>query len=67
LAGAAIGALSLAAPHLPSEVNLPVRALAVCAFLPALAAILGLGRRDFANAIRIARSLGRSGEPSDVL
>lgn len=66
-AGGLVAVLSLAGPRLPSRADLALRVLAVCAFLPGLAAILGLGRRDFANAARIAGSLGRSGAPGDVL
>lgn len=67
LAGAGIAGVSLGGQRIPAGANLALRALAVCVFLPALALILGLGRRDFANAVRIARSLGRSGAPTDVL
>jgi O-antigen/teichoic acid export membrane protein len=67
LAAAGIVCMNLAAPRLPPAMNIPLRALAVCGFLPGLAATLGLGRRDFVNAARIARTLGRTGAPSEVL
>lgn len=67
VAAGIVGVLSLAGQKLPSRADVGLRVLAVCAFLPVLAALLGLGRRDFANALRIAGSLGRSGAPSDVL
>jgi O-antigen/teichoic acid export membrane protein len=59
--------LGAAAPRLPSGLDITLRALAVLGFVPGLAAILGLGRRDLAGAVRIARSLGRSSAPTDVL
>jgi O-antigen/teichoic acid export membrane protein len=63
----AIGALRIASSGWSAPIDIAVRAAVAFGFVTALLRLFGLGRRDLRNAFRIARSLGRSGAPEEVL
>ena len=64
---AAIGALRVFSAGWPAWMDISVRTLAALGFLIVLLRLFGLGRRDVGSAVRIVRSLGRSGSPEEVL
>ena len=64
---AVIVTLRVASSGWSAPVDIAVRAAAAVGFLAALLRLFGLGRRDMGNALRIARSLGKSGSPEEVL